>query len=253
MTNTGHTLHPLLWRGRQARHTLPALATGYADLDDALPGHGWPQGALTEIIHAVGGCGELSLLLPVLAQLGAAQRWVVMIDPPWIPYPPALRGHGLALEKLLLVRTRSQRESLWACRQALCHIPAGAVLAWPQNLSFGEIRALQLAAKRRHNMAFVFRRDATADSPSPAALRLRLSTDHNDLLVRVLKCRGRRPPAAIRVKGLNRVRLIPPEQASHQRLIPPLVRSSGSSKRSRSSSDSSVVSLATSRMGRPSL
>ncbi len=232
---------------------MPALATGHTGLDDALPGHGWPQGALTEIIHAVGGCGELSLLLPALAQLGAAQRWVAMIDPPWIPYPPALRGHGLALEKLLLVRSRSQRESLWACRQALCHIPAGAVLVWPQSLSFGQIRTLQLAAKRGHNMAFVFRRDAAADSPSPAALRLRLSADHDDLLVRVLKCRGRRPAAAIRVQGLNRVRSTSPGQATHQCLIPPLVRSSGSSKRSRSSSDNSVVSLATSRMGRPSL
>jgi len=249
----GEVPQSLLWRGGQIEHALPVLGTGHAVLDAALPGHGWPQGGLTEIIHANCGCGELSLLLPALARLGQERRRIVMIDPPWIPYPPALRGRGLVLEQLLLVRTHNPRESLWACRQALCNIAAGAVLAWPQILSFGEIRTLQLAAKERRNTAFVFRQDTAAATPSPAALRLCLTADHDDLLVQVLKCRGPRPVAKIRVQGLNRVRAPLPGGTDRQRLIPPRVKSSGSSSRSRSSSDNPVVSLATSRIGRPSL
>ena len=89
---------PELWKGRRpngARHTLPS---GHTRLDERLPGGGWPIGALTEIITARPGLGELSLLLPALAQLGADGQWVMLVDPPWIPYPPALRARGLALE-----------------------------------------------------------------------------------------------------------------------------------------------------------
>ena len=92
---------PELWKGRRpngARHTLPS---GHTRLDERLPGGGWPIGALTEIITARPGLGELSLLLPALAQLGADGQWVMLVDPPWIPYPPALRARGLAPTRLV--------------------------------------------------------------------------------------------------------------------------------------------------------
>jgi hypothetical protein len=191
--------HPLLWRGRQAPGQAPALGTGYAQLDAALPGHGWPQGAITEIIHATAGCGELSLLLPVLAGLAREGRWVTMVDPPWIPCPAALHGRGLALEKLLLAKTKNRRESLWACEQVVRGLPGGALLAWPGQPSFGELRRLQLAAAGTRHSVFLFRDESAAASPSPAALRLRLAPADADLQLHVLKCRGRRPPAPIRI------------------------------------------------------
>jgi len=239
----------LLWRGTQAAHCIQTLASGHAVLDAALPGHGWPLGALTELIHAVPGCGELSLLVPVLAQLSRQKQPIVMVDPPWVPYPPALHECGLVLDSVLLVRTHNRSESLWACQQVLRDLPGGAVLAWPDSLpspgslSFSELRRLQLAAERGQKAAFLFRNGNAANSPSPAALRLQLTADETDLQVRVLKCRGQREASAIRIR---RSQLLQP-------LMPPLVSSSGSSKRSRSSSESPLVSLATSRIGRPSL
>lgn len=228
------------WLGKQVLHHLQTLATGYTELDASLPGHGWPVGAITELIHARAGSGELSLLLPALAQLSRQNHWIVMVDPPWVPYPPALHGHGLALDKLLLVRSRSRNESLWACEQVLRGIPGGAVLAWPESLSFSELRRLQLAARQSQKTAFIFRRSKAATTASPAALRLLLTPEADGLQIRVLKCRGQRPTTAIRIPTL-------------QLLMPPLVSSSGSSKRASSASVSPVVSLATSRIGRPSL
>ncbi len=235
--------HPLLWRGKQVTHRIPALSTGHTVLDEALPGSGWPLGAVTELVTDTAGCGELSLLLPVLALLSRDGHWISMIDPPWIPYPSALHGHGLALEKLLLVRTKNRAESLWACEQVVRGIAGGAVLAWPDALSFAELRRLQLAAEHTQKNVFLFRDGKAAKASSPAALRLQLTADEDDLCIRVLKCRGQRPAADIRIR---RAQLLQP-------LIPPLVNSSGSSKRSSSSSESPVVSLATSRIERPSL
>ena len=56
---------PDVWRGRQVRRNIPVLPSGHAKLDQHLPGHGWPLGALTELLSETPGAGEFSLLLPV--------------------------------------------------------------------------------------------------------------------------------------------------------------------------------------------
>lgn len=235
--------HPLLWRGRQASHRIPALSTGHAVLDETLPGSGWPLGAVTELVNDTDGCGELSLLLPVLARLSQENHWVSMIDPPWIPYPPALHGHGLALEKLLLIRTHNRDESFWACEQVVRGISGGAVLAWTDTLSFSEVRRLQLAAERTQKTVFLFPGRKAANTSSPAALRLQLAADDGDLQIRVLKCRGQRPVSNIRIRR---------SQLFQPRALSP-VRPSDSDKNLGSLSESPVVSVATSRTGQPSL
>ncbi len=191
--------HPLLWRGRQLAHRIRTLGTGYEHLDAVLPGNGWPQGAVTEIVHGTAGCGELSLLMPALAGLSQQDRWVTMVDPPWIPCPSALHGRGMVLDKLLLVRTQNRRESLWACEQVVCGLAGGALLAWPDSLSFAELRRLQIAANSTQQTIFLFRDEAAADTPSPAALRLQLTADNTDLQINILKCRGQRPVSDIRI------------------------------------------------------
>ncbi len=235
--------HPQLWRGNQISHQVKALSSGHLALDDVLPGNGWPIGAVTELIHDTAGCGELSLLLPVLARLSQKNQRIVMVDPPWVPYPAALHGRGLALEKLLLVRSQNRSESLWACEQVVRGISGGAMLAWPDAISFSELRRLQLAAESTRKVVFLFRDRKAINVSSPAVLRLRLTADEGDLQIRVLKCRGRRSASVIRIR---RPQLLQP-------LMPPLVSSSGSSKRSNSSSESPVFSLVTSCIGRPTL
>lgn len=198
--SSGLLAHPLLWRGHQVSHQVQTIGTGHACLDAVLPGNGWPLGAITELIHDTTGCGELSLLLPALAQLSQENHWIVMVDPPWIPYPSALHGRGLVLEKLLLVRTQDKKESLWACEQVVRGMPGGAMLAWPGELSFSELRRLQLAAKNVQKTVFLFRDQKVASASSPAELRLQLMADDGDLRVSVLKCRGQRPSSSIHIR-----------------------------------------------------
>jgi len=194
------TPHPLLWRGKQLSHHVHTLGTGHGVLDEALPGNGWPTGAVTELVNDATGCGELSLLLPVLAQISQENHWIVMVDPPWIPCPSALHGHGLAVEKLLLIRTQNRKESLWACEQVVRGMSGGVMLAWPDSLSFGELRRLQLAAKSSQKTVFLFRDQKAANTSSPAVLRLQLTPDDGDLQITILKCRGQRPTTAIRIR-----------------------------------------------------
>src|ERR1700733_14624094 len=107
-----------LWRGGEMAR-IEARPTGFAALDARLPGGGWPVGALTEIAPACAGVGELSLTLPVLRTLCREGRSVALVQPPYIPYAPALRRSGLELQRLLWIQAQSDAEALWASEQLL--------------------------------------------------------------------------------------------------------------------------------------
>src|SRR5215813_10177337 len=105
--------HPGIWRGTSAART-EVLSTGFRALDERLPGGGWPRSGLIEILVSRFGVGELTLLLPALAALTSlpTARWCVWVAPPLEPFAPALAAHGVALERVLVVR--SSRNALWA-------------------------------------------------------------------------------------------------------------------------------------------
>ena len=51
-----------VWRGQAVVPPSASQPTGHAALDAALPGGGWPDAALSEILSAAIGIGELRLL-----------------------------------------------------------------------------------------------------------------------------------------------------------------------------------------------
>jgi len=182
---------PDLWRGDSlSRAAAPALSTGFPDLDAALPGGGWPAGTLTEILPAHEGIGELRLLGAALAALSRRGVRLAWIAPPYLPYEPALAAAGIDIAKLVIVRTRSAREMLWATEQALASNACGAVLAWPRAPKYAELRRLQIAAEGGRASAFLFRLPQAANEPSPAPLRIALAASNGGLAVHLLKRRG---------------------------------------------------------------
>lgn len=183
--------HPAIWRGGEiSRVTTPSVPSGYAALDAELPGGGWPTAALTEILPQHEGIGELGVLGHALAALAGQGRWLIWVAPPYLPYAPALAAAGIDLSRLLIVRTRSPREMLWAFEQALRSQSCGAVLAWPERIAYTELRRLQLAAEGSCTLAVLFRPPRCITEATPAALRLRLDTQAGGLAVRILKRRG---------------------------------------------------------------
>jgi len=203
--------HPAVWRGNDfAQVATPSVPTGYAELDVHLPGAGWPTGVLTEIHVERPGIGELQLVMPAVARLTQADRWLVMIAPPYLPYAPALSAQGVKLSRLMLIRPKTLAEQLWACEQALQSEGCGAVMLWldqnRERLPDNALRRLQLTAERRDLLAMLLR---TSRAPSciHAALRLHLSRETNSTMVRILKRRGGGLPAPVALDlqhGLSR-------------------------------------------------
>ena len=181
-----------VWKGGADIAAAPAQPTGHAQLDAVLPGGGWPEAALSELLLAHPGSGELQLLWPTLARLTRARERVVLVAPPFIPFAPAWLQAGVDLRWLVLVQA-SEKEALWAAEQCLRSGSCAAVLCWPQRINDRGLRRLQLAGATGESLGFACRSLREADNPSPAALRLAL--DAWPRQVRVLKSRGAMPAA----------------------------------------------------------
>jgi len=193
------TLHPDLWLGHQLGRTgAQTLASGFARLDAELPGGGWPRGALSELLLAHPGVGEMRLLAPALVATQRDGRLVMLFDPPAALAAAALAALGFAVDELLVVETRARlapgSDGLWALEQALKSGHVGAIVAWlPERLRAERLRRLQLAAHRHDGVAFVLREAAAAARPTAAPLRVALHAGGADRVqLRVLKRRG--PP-----------------------------------------------------------
>jgi protein ImuA len=183
-------LHPALWRAHQLGRGREAVQpSGYAALDAELPGGGWPRRAITELLLAGPGWGEVRLVAPALAQAGAAGRGVLLIGPPAEPCAHALAQLGIDLSRCVVIRGA---DLLWPLEQALRSGQVGGLVAWaPAGLKGEALRRLQLAAQSHDGPAFLVRDPAVATQPSPAPLRLGLAPAGPDVLsVRLLKRRG---------------------------------------------------------------
>ncbi len=182
--------HPAIWRGGDCAPEPSAMPSGFPELDAVLPGRGWPQAALTEVLLAREGIGEIRLTLPALARLQAGRRDVVWIAPPHLPYAPALAGAGLDLAQLLIVRCRSVGEELWAYEQALRAPECGAAFAWLGPHDDRVLRRLAVAAREGRTWGVLWRRPGQQAIATAAPLRLALAAHGRRLAVRVLKRRG---------------------------------------------------------------
>jgi hypothetical protein len=189
--------HPGIWRGTSVART-EVLSSGFAALDERLPGGGWPRSGLVEVLTPRPGVGELTLLLPVLARLTRAltARSSVWVAPPFEPFAPALAAHGVVLERILVVRIPSALRSgaLWAFEQSLgsgaCDFVMSWALAQPKGPRAKEIRRLQLAAERGHALGVLFRPLQAARESSHAALRLAIEPSTYGVRVNLLKSKG---------------------------------------------------------------
>jgi cell division inhibitor SulA/protein ImuA len=191
--------HPAIWRGDDCAPEPATLPSGFAALDAALPGRGWPQGALTEILVESEGIGELRLVLPALVHVQAQGRDVVWIAPPHRPYAPALAAAGLDLARFFIVRCRDAKDALWAYEQALRAPECGAAFAWLAANDDRMLRRLQVAAREGGTWGVLWRRPGQRGSATAAPLRLALATNQGRLVVRVLKRRGAELPQPVTI------------------------------------------------------
>jgi cell division inhibitor SulA/protein ImuA len=192
--------HPAIWRGTRVARA-EVLPSGFGALDERLPGGGWPRSGLIEILVSRFGVGELTLLLPLLATLtrGPLARSCVWVAPPFEPFAPALDAHGVALDRILVVRVPTAQKRLrrgrldailWAFEQSLGSGACDLVMAWAKRPRPKEIRRLQLAAERGRTLGVLFRPVQAARESSHATLRMAIEPAVYGVRVTLLKSKG---------------------------------------------------------------
>ena len=121
-----------LWHGYdfagQGQHR---RSTGFASLDAILPGQGWPQKGLMEVIAPCWGTGELQLLMPLMRDVIAKGQWILWVSPPFQLYAPALEQAGIDTEQIRVIDLdTSCKNALCTMEKALQDQHCGLVLAW---------------------------------------------------------------------------------------------------------------------------
>ncbi|MFZ9081715.1 MAG: translesion DNA synthesis-associated protein ImuA [Burkholderiaceae bacterium] len=226
---------PRLWRAASLGTTSLApgqgasLATGHPELNQQLPGQGWPKGCLTELLVRALGIGEMRLLAPALSLLAQQKKKIIFLAPPHMPYAPALSALGLSAESILIVRAQNTADRLWAFEQTLRSNAFGALLAWVDEPSRNEsLRRFQLASRTAEGPVFLFRPWSAQNSSSPAPLRLcLLPRRYPGLAVQIIKRRGpvqldpvlvNLPIAHPAMQSLSRSSKRSPQQPTHPAL-----------------------------------
>jgi len=182
-------VHPALWRASQlARNHTRCVDTGHSSLSNQLPGGGWPTGTMVDLHVQQPGIGEVRLLAPALR--AAADRKIVMLQPPHAPQALALAAMGIEPSQLLWLRAERTADMLWAAEQVLKSGSCGALLFWQTQIRNESLRRLCLNAQAGETLFFMMRPLAAAQDPSPAPLRLALRPRAGGLEIDFVKRRG---------------------------------------------------------------
>ena len=188
--------NPKLWRGcDMAGQDAHGRSTGFTQLDAILPGCGWPEKGLIEVITPHWGMGELQLLIPLMRSVVEQGKWILWISPPYLLYAPALVQAGINTDQVLVVKLdTSCKDALWSMEKALQTENCGLVLAWQNWLPTKVLHRLQQAADTGDTLGVLFKHHDSEHSQSSICLKIQDSYSENagfnESEVTVIKARG---------------------------------------------------------------
>lgn len=193
-------LQDALWTASQVSPGRQRIcATGFAALDQELPGGGWPTHALTELLQPWPAprepLAEWRLLSPGLGRRAGPGQALVFVGPPLMPHLPGLQQSGVAAAHLTWVRADTPQERLWTTEQLIKGPGAARELAglvsWLPQADAAQVRRLQTWALQCDAPVFIVRPAQVAQQSSAAPLRLRIALQGpGQLQIDILKRKG---------------------------------------------------------------
>lgn len=221
-----------LWRGSHLGAQAAAVVpSGWAGLDQQLPGAGWPCRSICELLTAQPGIVEWRLLCPALRPLVEGGAQVVVVGPPRPPYLPGLIQQGLDERRFVWIQAEAPAERLWATEQLIKSDASQAVVAWLPQARPEQLRRLQVCAQSSAGLVFVCRPQAAQHEASAAPLRVHATFGLDwELQLRILKRRGpafdgtlHLPSVPAGMASLLTPRLRRPSRLIHPEVLPDVV------------------------------
>lgn len=180
-----------IWRGDSgASESAATVDTGHAALNDALSGQGWPLSSLIEVCQRNFSHNEWLLLTPALLKMTGG--YLVLLNPPALPFAQGLIQAGINLEQILVVETDNKADFLYSFTTLARAHACDALLAWQpqQTLSYTELRKCLLAAADGQALCVIFRSAKSRQQSSPARLRLYTEIHAEALHIDIFKQKG---------------------------------------------------------------
>lgn len=186
------SVQQVMWRGSELGSRLgPVQPTGWALLDQELPGGGWPTRSVTEVLTAQPAVLEWRLLGHALKAITDKGGQIVVVGPPCAPHFPGLLHEGFRNSQFVWIQADAPAERLWVAEQLIKSNAAGAVLAWLPQARPEQIRRLQVCAQGCEGLVILFRASSARHDASAAPLRLSVTAGLDwALQVEVFKRRG---------------------------------------------------------------
>ncbi len=185
-----------VWRGHsRAFVQQEVLSSGFASCNKILLNGGWPKSNLIECCSQHN-CftGEWLLFKPVLNLLFEkhADGYLILLNPPAIPFASALIQQGIPLNRLMIVESKSKQDFIACLIEFTRSSHCLSLLSWqtPFNLNYSELRKCQLACADGSALYVLFRPHHTQTQSSPAPLRVSLGFSDTQLRISVIKQRG---------------------------------------------------------------
>ncbi len=181
----------------------PAVTTpsGIPELDELLPGCGWPGTGLVEIIIPDDHADAITLVLPLLARLGEQDRWMGMVAPPCLPRSRILQDSRINPLRLQQVNPHIGRSDMWTMEYMLQDGNYSVVLGWPSCDTELVSRRLANAAVAGDSLGILFRYEKFSRNTPGVGLRLKLEVNETGKLLYRLNSRGERSSDAVVITG----------------------------------------------------
>ena len=195
-------LHHLnAWERSTTSGQAATVPTGVPGLDDLLPGGGWPEAGLVEIVSPDDYADATGLVLPLLARLGVGDRWLGMVAPPCMPRSRILQDSRINPLRLQQINSHAGRSDMWTMEYMLQDGHYRVVLGWPSCDTELVARRLAHAAHAGNSLGILFRYESFSRNVSGTGLRLKLEVNETGKLIYRLNSRGERQSDAVVITG----------------------------------------------------
>lgn len=195
-------LHHLnAWERSTTPRQVSRIPTGIPGLDELMPGGGWPEAGLVEIIIPDDHADAVTLVLPLLARLGEQARWLGLVAPPCMPRSRILQDTSINPLRLQQINPHAGRSDMWTMEYMLQDGNYSVVLGWPSCDTELVARRLVNAALAGDSLGILFRYESFSRKASATGLRLKLEVNETGKLLYRLNSRGERNSDAVVITG----------------------------------------------------
>jgi len=115
-------------------------------------------GRITEVVLQDSDISQIPMLLPLLAQISQAPRWLIWVAPPAMLPRELLTEAGIDLNKVILLKPDEQNDCFQLACKALAAGTAHAVISWEGYMGQSQIQGLEQAAREGASHGIVIRR-----------------------------------------------------------------------------------------------